>query len=190
MKKSTAVAILSVALLVAALAISVNAVMASRSYLDCALRLTSEAPSGDRLPPESFRRLSRVFWGKRDVYLARVLARECANEPGKAPGGLRRQAIVLGTLSVRLPSDQRENLAATFMPAYSGRGLTHSARTEWGRPPEALNDSEMTWLFVVAQDPNCTRARAVPEQDQQHCADVYERMLSELRSLDSAAPVT
>lgn len=181
MKRSAAVAILSVALLVAALAIGVNAVLASRSYLDCASRLTGEAPSGDRLPTESFRRLSRVYWGKRDLYLARVLARECAKEPGKEPGGLRRQAIVLGTLSARLTSDQRENLSAVFIPAYGGRGLTHSARTEWGRPPEALNDTEMTWLFVVAQDPNCTRSRVVPEQDQQHCADVYERMLFELR---------
>lgn len=190
MKKTTVVAILSVVVILAALAIGLNAVFDSRSYLDCASRLAGEAPSGDRLPPDSFRRLSRAFWGKRDVYLARELAHECAMALGKAPRGFGRQLVVLGTLTARLPSDQRENLAAIFIPAYGGRGLTHSARTEWGRPPGTLSDAEMTWLFVVGQDPSCTRARAVPERDQQYCDDVYDRMLSDLRRLDSSAPGT
>jgi hypothetical protein len=58
-KKTTAIAILSVILLLAALIVGLDAVRASRPYLDCASRLIREAPPGDRLPPENFRRLSR-----------------------------------------------------------------------------------------------------------------------------------
>lgn len=143
MRKSTAVGILSVILLLAALAVGVNAVLVSRSYLDCASRLASEAPSGDRLPPESFRRLAREFLPKRDVFLARVIARECSQEPGAAPRRFGSQLAVLGSLAARIPSDQRETLAAILLPAHNGRGLTHSAQTEWGRPPEVLTDAEM-----------------------------------------------
>jgi hypothetical protein len=189
-KKSTAVAVLAVILLLAALTASFNAVVASRSYMSCASRLASEAPPEDRLPPESFRRLSRELWGKRDMYLSRLLANECAEDPGTAPRRFGRRLAALGTLVARLPSDQRENLAAILIPAHGGRGLTYSAQTEWGRPAEALTDAEMTWLFVVGQAPGCSRTRAVPERDQHFCASTYERLRSQLRTLDSAAPAT
>jgi hypothetical protein len=173
-------------LLLAALAVGFNALFASRSFVDCASRIAGEAPPGDRLPPESFRRLSRAFWSKRDLYLTRVLTRECATELGWARR-FGRQAVALGTLAARLPSEQRENLAAVLLPAHGGRGLTHSAQTEWGRPPEALSDSEMTWLFVVGQDPSCSRARDVPARDRQYCATTYENLLSELRNLQKGS---
>lgn len=190
MKKSTAVAVLSTILFLAALAVSFKAVLASRSYLDCASRIISEAPPGDRVPPESFRRLSRVFWEKRDVYLSRLIANDCAEEPGTAPGRFERRLTALGTLKARLPSDQRESLAAILIPAYGGRGLTHSAQTEWGRPPGALTDAEMTWLFVVGQSPSCTRTRTVPERDRQFCASTYERLLSQQRATSSTSERT
>ena len=67
-KKSTAVGILSVILLLAALAVSVNAVLVSRSYLDCASRLGSEAPSGSGIPIPRIRsrRSSAATWMKPD----------------------------------------------------------------------------------------------------------------------------
>ena len=191
MKKSTVVAVLAVIFLLAALAYSVNAVLASRAYLDCASRLMNEAPPGDRLPPESFRRLARAFLPKHDLYLVRVLARECAKEQGTTSRRFSRQLVVLGTLKVRLPSHQRETLSSVLFSAYGGRGLTHAAQTEWGRPPEALTDPEMTWLFVVGQLLDCSRARAVSEGDRQACAYNYEILLSKLRSersLESPGP--
>lgn len=190
MKRSSAVTVLSAVLLLAVLVVGFNSVLVSRSYLECASRLASEAPPGDRLPPESFRRLSRVFWSKSEIYLSRVLANECPKEDGTAPRRFGRRLVALGTLAARIPSDQSEKLAAVFIPAYKGRGLTHSARTEWGRPPEALTDTEMAWLFVVGQSPSCSRAGVVPERDRQFCADTYERLLSDLRSLGSTASGT
>lgn len=188
MKKSTALVVLSVILLSAALAVGVNSVRVSRSYLDCASRLMSEAPPGDRVPPESFHRLSRALRGKTDLYLSRVLAQECTKELDTAPRGFGRRLIALGTLKAQLPLEQRENLDAVLLPARGGRGLTHSARTEWGRPPETLTDAEMTWLFVVGQIPNCSRSGTVPERDRRACDYNYKLLLSKLRSLDSAAP--
>lgn len=187
MKKSLAVAILSVAVLLAALAVGFNAAGASRFYLGCASRLISEAPPGDRVPPERFLRLSRVFLGsKHDLYLSRVLVRECEKELGTAPRGFGHRLVIMGALKA-LPSDQREKLAAVLFSAHGGRGLTHSAQTEWGRPPEALNDAEMTWLFVVGQIPTCSRAGVVPERDRQGCDYNYKILLSELRHLPAAS---
>lgn len=112
------------------------------------------------------------------MYLARVLARECEKETGSAPRRFGRQMVVLGSIKARLPADQRENLAAIFIPGKDGHGLTRSSQTEWGRPPEALKDAEMTWLFVVALEPSCSRAGVVPEEYRKFCADTYERQLS------------
>lgn len=84
MKKSTVVAVLSLIVLLAVLSVSVKAVRASRSYLDCASRLAGKAPPGDRLPPESFHRLSRVLESKPEMYVSRVLANECTREIGTA----------------------------------------------------------------------------------------------------------
>jgi hypothetical protein len=190
MKKSTAITILSVTLLLSALAGSFNAVRSSQPYLDCASRLVGEAPPGDRLPPERFRRLLRAFHSTHDLYLSRVLAHECAMELGAAPSRFGRRLFVLGTLKARLPLDQRENLDAVLLPAHGGRGLTYSAQTEWGRPPEALTDAEMTWLLVVGSIPTCTRAGAVPERDRHACAYNYKLLLSKLGHLDPAAPAT
>jgi hypothetical protein len=178
MKKSTVVTVLSLILLLGAIAAGFNAVLASRSYVECAARLTSEATAGDRMPPERFHRFLRAIWGKRDVYLARVLERECAQETGSALRRFGSQMTALGSIKARLPADQRESLAAIFIPGKGGRGLTRSAQTEWGRPPEALDDAEMTWLFVVALEPSCSRAGVVPEEYRKFCADTYERQLS------------
>jgi hypothetical protein len=181
MKKSTVVAALAAILLSAALAVGVIAVRASRPYLECASRLASEAPPGDRLPPESFHRLSRALGRTHDMYLSRVLANECSKELGTAPSRFGRRLVVLGALKAWLPSDQRETLDAVFLPAHGGRGLTHSAQAEWGRPPEALTDAEMTWLFVVGQIPTCSRTGVVPEEDRQACDSNYNLLLSKLR---------
>lgn len=188
MKKSTVVAVLLAVLLLAALAVSFNAVRASRSYLACASRLASEAPPGDRSPPESFRRLSRELMPRRDLYISGVLARECAKELGTAPRGFGRRMALLGALKAQLSSDQRESLAAILIAGRGGRGLTHSALTEWGRPPEALTDAEMIWLFVVGTNPNCSRAGVVPERDKEFCSHNYELRLSRLRRQAPAGP--
>ena len=187
MKKSTAAAVLSASLLLAALVVLVNTIRAAGSYLDCAARLISEAPPGDRLPSERFRRLSRAFGAPSDLYLSRVLANECAKDSGTAPRRFGRRLAALGSLKALLPLDQRENLDAVFLPAHGGRGLTHSARTEWGRLPDALTDAEMTWLFVVGQLPTCSRTGTAPERDRQACAYNYKLLLSKLPRLDSAA---
>jgi hypothetical protein len=181
MRKSTALVVLSVILLLTALTVGVNSVRISRSYLGCASRLMSEASPGDRVPPESFHRLSRALRVKTDLYLSRVLAQEC-KELGTAHRGFGRRLVALGTLKAQLPLDQRENLDAVLLPAHGGRGLTYSAQTEWGRPPEALNDAEMTWLFVVGQIPSCSRSGTVPERDRQACDYNYKLLLSKLRS--------
>ncbi|MFL6193349.1 MAG: hypothetical protein ACJ75H_04215 [Thermoanaerobaculia bacterium] len=188
MKRSTIAAILSSALLVAVLTVCVVVLLASRSYAGCASRIVSQAPPSDRMPPERFRRLARVFWSKHNLYLSRVIANECTKDPGTALGRFSRRVTALSTLSARLPPDQTETLAAVLIPANGGRGITHSARTEWGRPPEALNDAEMTWLFVVGQSPTCSRAGVVPERDKPYCDETSKRMFGELREMNSGAP--
>lgn len=169
MKNSTAIAILSVILLFAALVVGVNLIRARQPYLACASRLVNEAPPEDRSPPESFHRLSRAFRTTPDMYLSRVLANECTKDPGSAPRRFRRRLVALSTLKAWLPLDQRETLDAVVLSAHGGRGLKYSAHQEWGRPAEALTDAEMTWLFVVGQIPTCTRNGAVPERDRQAC---------------------
>jgi hypothetical protein len=181
MKKSTVIMTLLASLLLAVLAVGVSLIRAARSYADCASRLIREAPPGDRLPPERFRRLSHAFGAPPDLYLSRVLANECTKEPGTGPLRFRRRLVALGILKGWFPSEQRENLDAVVIPARGGRGLTRSAWTEWGRPPEALTDAEMTWLFVVAQIPTCSRAGEVPERDRQACDYNYKFLLSKLQ---------
>src|SRR3569832_468677 len=97
MKKSTVIADLSVILLLAALATSFNTVRTSRSFLDCASRMASEAPPSDRLQPDSFHRLTSAF-GVHDMYLSRVIANECVKDPGTAPGRFGRRLAALVTL--------------------------------------------------------------------------------------------
>lgn len=181
MRKSTVVAVLVASFLLAAPVVIVSVIRASRSYSDCASRLLGEAPPGDRLPPESFRRLSRALGSTHDMYLSRMLANECAKEPGTPPRRFGRRLAALGTVKAWIPLEQLENLDAVFLLARGGRGLTYSARTEWGRPPEALTDAEMTWLFVVAQIPACSRAGVAPERDRRACSDHYQLLLSKLR---------
>jgi hypothetical protein len=187
-KKSTIAAILSGGLLVAVLAIGIFTLLASRPYASCAARIVSQAPPGDRMPPESFRRLARVFWSKHNLYLSRVIANECTKDPGTALGRFGRRVTALSTLEAQLPQDQIERLAAALLPANGGRGITHSAKVEWGRPPEALNDEEMTWLFVVGQSPTCSRAGVVPERDRQYCEETAKRLYGQLREMNSGAP--
>jgi hypothetical protein len=181
MKKSTVAAALAVGVLLAILAVGVSLIRAARPYADCASRLIREAPPGDRLPPERFRRLSHAFGAPPDLYLSRVLANECTKDPGTGPRRFRRRLAALGTLKMWFPLKQREDLDAVVIPARGGRGLTRSAWTEWGRPPEALTDAEMTWLFVVAQIPTCSRAGEVPERDRQACDYNYKLLFSKLQ---------
>lgn len=187
MRKSTVVAVLLASFLLAALAVIVNVIRASSAYVDCASRLISEAPPGDRVPPESYRRLSRAFGSTHDMYLSRMLANECAQDPGTAPRRFGRRLAALGTVKAWLPLEQRENLDAVVIPAHGGRGLTRSAQAEWGRPPEALTDAEMTWLFVVAQIPTCSKAGVVSERDRHACSYNYQLLLSKLPRPDPAA---
>jgi hypothetical protein len=160
---------------------SVLAIFAVNSYVDCASRLLSGAHPTDVFPPPTYRRLAVAFWGHRDLFLARVLAQECAAD---ARGGMRRfdrEALALGAVKTLISSSQKQTLSAVFMPAHGGRGLTRSALAEWGRAPADLNESEMIWLFVVAQEPSCSKQRGAAEKDQDSCALLYESRLSTLR---------
>lgn len=185
MKKSTALKIIGAIALAAVLMVAASAIVASRSYVECASRLVSGAPPTDSSPPPSFRRLSAAFWGHRDLYLARVLARECATEARGGVSRLRRELLALGVVKARLDLPQRETLSAVLLPAPGGRGLTRLAQAEWGRAPAALNESEMTWLFVVGQMPSCSNQGDTSEPDRQICTRLYQSLLAELPRLNS-----
>lgn len=180
MKKSTAVKVLGVILLAAVLLAAFGAVTTARSYTECASRLIRGAPPTDSRPPALYRDLSREFWGHRDVFLARTLARECTSESG---GGMRRlgsQLFGLGVVKTRLNPRDRETLSSIFfLTPGGGRGLTRAAQEEWGRPPASLDESEMTWLFVVGQAPSCSK-RSGAEADRQVCEQIYQSLLARL----------
>jgi hypothetical protein len=178
--KSTVVQTLFGIVAAVVLLTAVLTIFAVSSYVDCASRLLGGASPSDVFPPPTFRRLAVEFWGHRDLYLARVLAQECAAD---APGGTRRfdrEALALGAVKTLINSSQRVTLSAVFLPAHGGRGLTHSALAEWGRPPADLNESEMVWLFVVGQEPSCSKQRGTAEQDRDFCASLYQSRLAEL----------
>lgn len=180
--RSTAVnTLLGIGIAVVLLA-SVLAIVAVQSYVGCASRLLSGASPSDLFPPATFRRFAAESWQYRDLYLARVLAQECAAD---APGGSRRydrELLALGAVRTMISSSQRETLGAVLLPAPGGRGLTRSAMAEWGRPPADLNESEMTWLFVVGQQPRCSRHRASAERDRDFCANLHQSLLAEMGS--------
>ena len=166
----------AIVLLVAGLAI-----FATNSYEECVSRLLSGASPSDVSPPPMYRRLSVAFWGHRDLYLARVLAQECA---AGAPEGIRRidrEALALGAVKTLISSSQRQTLSAVYWRAPDGdRGLTRAALAEWGRPPADLSELEMVWLFVVGQAPNCSRQRIIAEPDREFCLSLYQSRLAEL----------
>lgn len=177
MRKSTVLKILGAIALAAVLLASMRAIGAARSYADCVSRIVTSAPATDSSPPATFRQLSTTFWGHRDLALARVLAAECTTEPSGDFRRRRRELFALGIVKTRLSWPQRVTLSSIFLPAHGGRGLTHSAQTEWGRPPASLDESEMTWLFVVGQNPNCSK-RAASEKDRQFCDSLYQSLLA------------
>src|SRR3712207_2597456 len=76
MKKSAVVKALGAVVLVAVLLAAVGAVIATKAYSDCVSRIVRSAPPTDAQPPATFHRLSRAFWGHRDVGLARILVHE------------------------------------------------------------------------------------------------------------------
>jgi hypothetical protein len=180
MKKSTVVKALGAILLSAVLLAAVGAVTTAQSYAECVSQIIRSAPPTDSRPPALYRDLSRVAWGHRDVFLARVLARECTSEGG---GGLRRlgsQLFGLGVIKARLSLHDRQTLSSIFfLTPGGGRGLTRAAQEEWGRPPASLNESEMTWLFVVGQAPSCSK-RVGSEADRQVCEQIYQSLLARL----------
>lgn len=175
MKKSTALAILGVMALALTVLVVARSMAAARSYVDCAARVLSGAPPTDASPPKAFRRLQPVIWRTRDLYLARVLARECNTGPQGGVDRVRQELFALGVVKSSLSSPLRESLAAMLLPAHGGRGITQSARAEWGRLPADLNESEMTWLFVVGQRPTCSNRLTLSEGERQACAEIFER---------------
>jgi hypothetical protein len=178
--KSTAVnTFLGIVIAVVLLA-AVLAIVAVNSYVDCASRLLGGASPSDVFPPPTFRRVAVEFWGHRDLYLARVLAQECAADARGGTRRLDREAFALGAVKTLISSSQRVTLSAVFLPAHGGRGLTRSALAEWGRPPADLNESEMTWLFVVGQDPSCSKQRGPAESSRDFCASLYQSRLAQL----------
>ena len=180
MKKSTVVKALGAIALVTVLLAAVGSIVTARSYADCVSRIVQSAPPTDARPPATFQRLSRVFWGHRDVGLARILVHECTSDE---PRGLRRlgsQTFALGVVKGRLGWPERMALSSIFLPAHGGRGLTRSAHAEWGRPPASLSESEMAWLFVVGQEPSCSKQRPDSESDRQVCAQIYQGRLAQL----------
>jgi hypothetical protein len=191
LKKSTVVKALGAIVLVAILIIAAGAMRASQSYVDCASRIVRSAPPTDARPPATFLRLSRAFWGHRDVYLARVLARECMGDGHQDRDGWKRQMFALGVVKGRLSFPERQTLESILFHAHGGRGLTRSAHAEWGRPPASLSEPEMTWLFVVAQNPGCSKQRpdSKSEPDRQFCEQLYQSLLAQLPRLHSSAHI-
>lgn len=190
MKKSTVLTILGAIALAVALFVATRSIMAVRSYVDCASRVLSGASPTDSSPPATFRRLAPALWRKRDVYLARVLARECTSGPRSGVDKVRHELFALGAIKASLSSAQRESLAAVLLPAHGGRGITRSAQAEWGRPPADLSDSEMTWLFVVGQMPSCSTRLTASERDRQTCARLFESLSANLPRPPSSVPQT
>lgn len=180
MKKPAIVKVLGIIVLVAVLLAAAGAVVATRSYVDCVSRIVRSASPTDARPPATFRTLSRVFWGHRDVYLARVLARECTSDGHDGTRGWGSQLFALGVVKGRLSFPERQTLSSILLPTHGGRGLTRAAHAEWGRPPASLSESEMTWLFVVGQMPSCSKQRPDSEPDRQICADLYQSLLARI----------
>jgi len=89
-----------------------------------------------------------------------------------------RELIALGAVKTMLDPYQRLTLGAVLFRTPGGRGLTYAAQTEWGRPPAALNESEMTWLFVIGQWPHCSKHRVIPEAERKECEDLYQSLLT------------
>ena len=188
-KKSIIVKVLCAIVLVAVLIAAAGAMNATQSYVQCASRIVSSAPPTDSRPPAAFPRLARVFWQHRDLYVARVLARECKNEGGKGMRRFGSELFALGVVKARLSLPDRETLSSILLPVFGGgRGLTRAAHVEWGRPPASLSESEMTWLFVVGQMPSCSKRKANSEPDRQTCERLYQSLLAQTPRLHSSAP--
>jgi hypothetical protein len=182
MKNSALVKALGAIVLVALLIAAVGAIVTARSYADCVSRIVQSAPPTDARPPATFVRLSRVFWGHRDLGLARRLTQECTSDEHKGMRRLGSQTFAVGVVKGRLSWPERMVLSSIFLPAQGGRGLTHSAYAEWGRPPASLSESEMAWLFVVGQEPSCSKQRPDSESDRKVCAILYQGRLDQLSS--------
>lgn len=180
MKKSTAVKALGAIVLVLFLIAAIGAILTARSYENCVSRIIRSAPPTDVRPPATFLRLSRVFWGHRDLGLARVLENECVSDKHKGLRKLGGQAFALGMVKGWLSWPQRMTLSSILLPAHGGRGLTRSAQAEWGRPPASLSEPEMAWLFVVSQEPSCSKQRPDSEADWQVCANLYQGRLAQI----------
>lgn len=93
------------------------------------------------------------------------------------------ELLALGIVKTRFSLAQRESLGAALIPAHGGRGLTHSAQTEWRRLPDDLDETAMTWLFVVGQMPSCSKQRDLSERERQGCESLYQTLLAEIPRL-------
>jgi hypothetical protein len=187
MKKSTAVKVLAVILLAAVLLAAASAMSAAQSYSQCASRIIGSAPPTDSQPPDMFRDLSRNLWGSRDVFLARRLPEECKNEGGGVLSKLGSQLFASLAIKRGLSVEERQTLSGILIPAHGGRGLTHSAQTEWGRLPASLSEEEMAWLFVVGQNPeNCSKQGTGSESERRACEDLYQSLLARLPGAQSS----
>lgn len=186
MSKSTALRVILTIAGLATLLIAAASIMAARSYVSCAVELLNAAPASDSNPPESFRRQARTLWIKRDVFLARALVESC----GLPRRGIPRQVVALGGIRAQLTSTQREALAAALILADGGqsRGITRLAIAEFHKLPVELTESEMAWLFVVGQQPDCSRRLTPSDADRKICSGLYEDLLARLSR--AAAPKT
>jgi hypothetical protein len=180
MKKSMIVKGLGTIVLVVLLVAAIGAIIAAQSYENCVSRLIKSAPPTDARPPATFDRLSRAFWGHRDLGLARSLEQECTSGEHQVLRRLGSRTFALGVVKGLLGWPERVALSSIFLPAHGGRGLTHSAQMEWGRPPGSLSEPEMTWLFVVGQEPSCSKQRPDSESDRQICEVLYQGRLAQL----------
>lgn len=188
MKKSAVIKVLGAIVLVAVLVVAAATMSATRAYADCVSRIVKSAPPTDVRPPATFLRLSRAFWGNRDLGLARILAHECTNDGKNDTGRWGSQMFAVGMVKGRLSWPERLRLSSILLPAHGGRGLTRSAQAEWGRPPASLSEAEMAWLFVVGQEPSCSKQRPDSESDRQVCAQMYQWRLAQIPT--STGPAT
>jgi hypothetical protein len=116
MKKSAVVKTLCAVVLVAVLIAAAGAMRAAQSYMDCASRIVESAPSTDSRPPATFLRLSRVFWGHRDLGLARILAHECTSGGKKDTAGWGSRMFAVGVVKGWLSFPERLRLSMSFSP--------------------------------------------------------------------------
>ncbi len=154
---------------------------AAAPYVHGARDALRQAPPGDRSPPRCYLSASRKVWPNQDSWVASSLLRDFGGASRQRYRVLR-ELFVMAVMRVAFSRDQRESLAAVHLPAYGGRGLTVSARAEFGLEPRDLTDSQVVWLLTVGQRPICSKANQLPKVGRDQCDRLFRSLLGLLDS--------